>query len=399
MQFLFDNRFGILSILILFGAFNGYLITLVFLINKRGRELANRIFAVIIVIFALRLTEMGLVVYGQIWKFPYLSNLTFPLLFLIGPLYYLYTKRFLNPNFRLRWQHLWMSIPAIAHLVQMLPWFLLDSDVKSRVLREYPIWELPEIQTKAYVFLALIILHTSIYLLLSYKMLKKYNSAIENQVSDNRLIIRLRWLRTLTFFLCAYVGGFLVLYVLLLKFGQYGTVLDRAWLLLLSAFVHVVGYFAIQQPVHLGAEETPPASNTEAVRELRQSNEKYKKSALSLSQARAHLTSLSNYMDEGKPYLKEDLRVSEIASVLGIPTYHLSQALTQASEYNFFDFVNQYRVAESKRLLLDSGHQHLTVLAIAHEAGFNNKASFNRAFKKFTGLTPSAYRRDAAPTI
>jgi AraC-like DNA-binding protein len=60
---------------------------------------------------------------------------------------------------------------------------------------------------------------------------------------------------------------------------------------------------------------------------------------------------------------------------------------------NFYDFVNKYRVEEAKRLLLDNNRNY-KIIAIAYEVGFNSKATFNRVFKKFTGLTPSDFKEN-----
>jgi len=55
------------------------------------------------------------------------------------------------------------------------------------------------------------------------------------------------------------------------------------------------------------------------------------------------------------------------------------------------DFVNSYRVEEFKARAVDPANSNFSILAIALDAGFNSKSSFNQAFKKFTGKTPSQY--------
>ena len=60
---------------------------------------------------------------------------------------------------------------------------------------------------------------------------------------------------------------------------------------------------------------------------------------------------------------------------------------------HFFDFVNGYRVKEAQRLLSDPALDGVSILAIAHDAGFGSKTSFNRIFKSMTGDTPTVYRR------
>jgi AraC-like DNA-binding protein len=66
--------------------------------------------------------------------------------------------------------------------------------------------------------------------------------------------------------------------------------------------------------------------------------------------------------------------------------------LNQYKLQSFFDYVNQLRIEEFKKQLLNPDKQHLSLLGLAFECGFNSKAAFNAVFKKQTGTTPSAYR-------
>jgi len=67
--------------------------------------------------------------------------------------------------------------------------------------------------------------------------------------------------------------------------------------------------------------------------------------------------------------------------------------LNRDLEESFYDFVNGYRVAEIRDRLADPGTKHLNILALALDAGFASKSTFNQAFRKLTGVTPSAYRK------
>ena len=61
--------------------------------------------------------------------------------------------------------------------------------------------------------------------------------------------------------------------------------------------------------------------------------------------------------------------------------------------FNFFDFINQFRIDEARSILKNPEKKQFTVLEILYEVGFNSKSSFNTAFKKHTGLTPTQYRK------
>jgi len=92
-------------------------------------------------------------------------------------------------------------------------------------------------------------------------------------------------------------------------------------------------------------------------------------------------------------YLNPRLTVDNFAEQVALPPRRLSSVIKCQFGRNFLEFVNGYRVAEAKRILADPANSDRSVLDIALKAGFNSKATFNRFFKKFTGVTPTEYRR------
>jgi AraC-like DNA-binding protein len=102
---------------------------------------------------------------------------------------------------------------------------------------------------------------------------------------------------------------------------------------------------------------------------------------------------LMAYMQEEKPYLDSELTLSTFSKSLGMNRNQLSRLINDHIGENFYDFVNKYRVEEVKRLMADSGTKNLNLLGIALEAGFKSKSTFNAIFKRFTGLTPTEYRK------
>ena len=103
-------------------------------------------------------------------------------------------------------------------------------------------------------------------------------------------------------------------------------------------------------------------------------------------------------MEIDKLFTNNDLSLTSLSQRINISQHHLSQILNEKLDVNFFDFVNKYRIEEAKRLLNCPENSRHTILSIALESGFNNKVSFNSAFKKYTGLTPSQYRLSANKT-
>lgn len=100
------------------------------------------------------------------------------------------------------------------------------------------------------------------------------------------------------------------------------------------------------------------------------------------------IKTLHQLMEEEELFKDPQLSLNSLAKALSIKPYVLSQVLNRGLSINFNDFINSFRVKEVQRLLAHSDYQHLTLTAIAFEAGFNSKASFNRAVKKLTGKSP-----------
>ena len=91
--------------------------------------------------------------------------------------------------------------------------------------------------------------------------------------------------------------------------------------------------------------------------------------------------------------MNEKLTVSELAQKLNISRHHLTQIINEKLNKNFYTFINEFRIEEVKIMFLDKKKEHYTILAVAYECGFNSKSTFNTLFKKYTGLTPSEYRK------
>ena len=93
-------------------------------------------------------------------------------------------------------------------------------------------------------------------------------------------------------------------------------------------------------------------------------------------------------MQAGKAYEDPELSLTQVAKQLQSNPSHVSKMVNKGFGVNFNDFVNQYRIAAVKEMLSNGEHKQQTLLGIAFECGFNSKATFNRAFKKVTGLSP-----------
>ena len=120
---------------------------------------------------------------------------------------------------------------------------------------------------------------------------------------------------------------------------------------------------------------------------------KYETSSFKQSELIQIKEKLIQLMATQKPYLNPSLSLSDLAKKLSVPHRELSQVINESFNQNFYDFINKYRIAECKRLMNNSSDQKKTIIEIAYEVGFNSKSTFNKAFKKHTGLTPKEFKK------
>lgn len=107
---------------------------------------------------------------------------------------------------------------------------------------------------------------------------------------------------------------------------------------------------------------------------------------------RTIMEQIEQLMNEKKLYTNADLSLDMLASELGLDRRHISGAINACAGKNFYAYLNEYRVKEAIRIMSDAGNKNFTINAIAFDSGFNDRKTFHRVFKQFTGLTPGAFR-------
>jgi AraC-like DNA-binding protein len=99
-------------------------------------------------------------------------------------------------------------------------------------------------------------------------------------------------------------------------------------------------------------------------------------------------------MRSEKPYLLPDITLDILADKLAIPAKDLSMTINRHFHNNFYEIINNYRIEEARKMLIDPKHKHKTITDIYLEVGFNSKSVFNTFFKKILKVTPSQYRQE-----
>jgi AraC-like DNA-binding protein len=120
---------------------------------------------------------------------------------------------------------------------------------------------------------------------------------------------------------------------------------------------------------------------------------RYERSGLTDIEAKQLEHSLRRVMDEEQPWKDSELTLPQLAERIGSTPHKLSEVLNSQVGQTFYDFVNGYRVREVQRRIKEGEAKRLKILALALDAGFASKSTFNQVFKKHTNVTPSDFRQ------
>ena len=162
---------------------------------------------------------------------------------------------------------------------------------------------------------------------------------------------------------------------------------------LVDALVTIVGLIILfHQIVARNALEADNPGDVQA----KTSNGKYTKVSLD-SDARSRILKKLSETDNLSPHLcANNISLTNLASAIGEKSQYITQVLNQDLSTNFYEYVTAHRMEEVKRKLLSNPCE--SILNIAYDTGFNSKSTFNAAFKKYTGVTPSAFRSSQNPS-
>lgn len=225
-----------------------------------------------------------------------------------------------------------------------------------------------------------------IYLGLSFIKLRRHKKKVL-QLYSYRDNIDLFWLWKL---LITFSIIYAFVMALAIVFYFVGTPLyfsDFIFYSLLVVFIFFLGYWGWQQGTVFSNENG--FVEVEVQEEMPEDNQKVELSREKSEEGKM----LEMIMTERKLFLNQNLSLNDLSNETNLQPYQLSKIIHRDFGMNFFEFVNRYRVEYFKEIVNLPQYQHYTILAIAFECGFNSKASFNRIFKEYTGLTPGEFKK------
>ena len=126
--------------------------------------------------------------------------------------------------------------------------------------------------------------------------------------------------------------------------------------------------------------------------------EKYRKSNVTEEECRRLTGELEFLMQRDRLYVNPNLKIADLAAILNVSTYTLSYLFNQYLDKNYYDYLNDYRIEEFKRLVGKDEYSKYTLTALAELCGFSSRTSFFRYFKKVIGITPNEYIRSIGKT-
>jgi AraC-like DNA-binding protein/uncharacterized membrane protein len=344
---------------------------------KSKNKISNILFATYLILNAIEFSGF----FSSLF-FDSLNNLLvarIQLSYLEMPVFYLYILSVCYSDFTLQKKHLWHFVPYIVGNLVVLPRMYLGTvDEKIALFKNFN--ELPE---SIFMHISLH-LQAIIYLIAGFVVLKRAKKIFVENYSSNTLETY-KWLFQLLLFTSILYGVASVKNSL--KYSKQQEGFEFTMNILIIYVLGVVCWYvlkALKYPNLFNGVDSKTKLTIEFIDEKQ-------KSKIDLRE----IKQLTTYMENEKPYLNPSLSIRNLAEEIKMNTRDVSEIINKHLNQHFFDFVNEYRVKEAMEILKNPTKKELTVLEILYEVGFNSKSSFNTAFKKHTGKTPTQYRKTA----
>jgi AraC-like DNA-binding protein len=346
--------------------FSQGLFAAIIMLGKRNRSVSDKLLTAWLSLLAIEFLTCA--IDYSVFDYPLLSSS----FLLFNPAFYLYVQSLIDTKFKLKYLQLLHLVPFvffesfsyILHIPHAMQGFLAqDSNFWFRVI-----------------FSLASILSWAIYNYSTAITLYRHRKRIVNEFSNIESNKRVGWLLFVVFFYNIYCFAAIAI-AMTSVFVDLGVPLSPIYnYSAMLLMVYILGFYGLQQQVifvDIEPENDKP--------------QRYSQSLLTPTRKSKIRQSLESYFNNEKPYLNPDLNMDMISSALGYPKYQVTEVLNMDIGKNFFQFVNEYRVAEVKAMLKDTSNLY-SIEAIGYECGFSSKSSFFTVFKRLTGLTPQQFR-------
>jgi AraC-like DNA-binding protein len=375
---------NIFTVLIFLGVVQALFLSLFFLFRGGEASVSNRYFGLLLFALAAVILEMLLGYSGYITRVIHLVDFSEPVNFTLGSLLYLAARTRIRPEEGFRPRQLLHLIPFVLYAVYHVPYLMQSGEFKELAWLEA--WRAPDSDAAGAVVTAdvdplhiravvteLTMLHVFAY---TAGTLRALAVAFRERGLSlwRRGGAELAWLRNFVLqFVLMGIG------VVIVKATFPNDLGDYVVALIVTGIVYATSASVIGRSAFFSDLQW-------------RRGRKYEKSALTSERCEEVLGRLKGIMAEKKPYLKPSITLSELAALVNVSPHHLSQVLNEAAGCTFHHYLARHRIEEAKRLLSGGEKDGLRIEEVAERVGYYSKSSFNTAFRRIIGVTPSQYR-------
>lgn len=383
-----------MNLIIDFIVVTGIIGTLLILFLLMKRKIINKSQKLLVALFILLFfVVMGFYAHLHDLKTIYYISFIFYFTvgYIAGPLFYIYIKSLYQPSFNLLQKNWFHFIPALLSLIIWnIP--ILISNIKRTFIFPYLKFLAKNGFNEIEYFIQIIFF--LFYCFLSLRVLKNYQQAIKqnySNIQDKDLV----WVKHFIIGSLGTMGINGLLTILQMSFGESAWNSEYLTVFPLVLMIIYLGYHGLTQSQVLIPEfiTTQQKTPTILVEKKEASPVKHHLSNVEAAEIVILKSRLFEVLEKEKPYLNEDLTLETLAALIPISDKKLSALLNHYVKTPFYDLINSYRVKEVTTKIIDPAYAHYTLLALGLDSGFKSKSSFNRIFKKETGLTPSQYKK------
>ncbi|UWX55808.1 AraC family transcriptional regulator [Maribacter litopenaei] len=377
----YTPKFTVRSFLYLYVCLIGFYTAVVIQFNKKIDKVAKVLISSFIFIHSFFILHICFNITNYHYKFPHTYLMSTGFSFLYGPLLYFYFKR-TTQKYQFRIKDLLHLLPTISFLIYATPIYMLPADEKFDLMQSNAGGNLNlGVSSELMIIVILKLISLMVY---GFYIRRLYMSS-KNQEGINRE--NRIWQRNIYFIHISYVFCYAA-YGLLITNYQMADFLIHIQIICMAAMVMYIGYCANVQPSVFNGTSS-----------FNKIFFKYEKSGLTNSLSNELKEQLIQLFEVEKIHKENDLNLEKISERLNTSRHNASQVINEHFDMNFNELVNKYRINEAKKIFHTDFQKNLNIIDVAYEVGFNNKVTFNKAFKKDTQVTPSEYQRTVCSQV
>lgn len=349
----------------------GIFLALMLNLKKNSDWVANLLISLFVLLGSLFILHVCIFITNVMFRVPHSAFFTVTFNFLYGPLLYFYVKR-ITRNYKFKVKDLIHLAPFAFFLIYFSKYYILSGDEKLHIL-------LNREETFDPILNYLVVL--KVISLLFYGVLVYKICAKDVGDKSNSEII-MKWKRNIAILNLAYVFSH-IFYVAIIVFLVSVNFLIHPQLISMSIFILFVGYTAYVQP-DVFNRHYPNYTNGLFYN-------KYKKSGLTDGLSHELKEQLLRLLEEEKIYKINNINLEMLSERLETNRHSASQVINEHFNMNFFNLINKFRIQEALEIFKNNNNDSLNIIDVAYDVGYNNKVTFNKAFKEVTGVTPSKF--------